>query len=94
MKEKKQNKLSAMAKLSNATQIPFDMSVSNPYIRMCFNREIIVEDAGKLVKYDEDVVKVLQRRNIVCISGKNLRISYLSSGDMRVTGFISSVGFE
>jgi sporulation protein YqfC len=94
LKESKRKKLSASAKLSNATQIPFDMSGCNPYIRMCYNREIIIEDAGKLMQYSEDFVKVSQRKTAVCISGKNLKISYLSSGDMRVTGFISDVGFE
>ena len=94
MKEKKQNKLSAAAKLSNATQLPFDMAGCNPYIKMCFNREIIIEDAGKLIRYDDECVIVMQRRNAVRISGKNLRIAYLSNGDLRVTGILSNVGFE
>ena len=94
MKEKEKNKLSVVAKLSNSTQIPFDMSGRSPYIRMCFNREIIIEDAGKLVQYCDDSVKVTQRKITLCISGNNLKISYLSNGDMRVTGFISNVGFE
>lgn len=94
MKERKHKKLSQIARLSNATQVPFDMAISYPYIRMCYNREIVIEDAGKLIHYDEESVKVKQRKNTVAVAGRNLRLVFLSNGDLRVTGFVTSVGFE
>lgn len=94
LKERKHKKLSQIAKLSNATQVPFDMAACYPYIRMCFNREIVIEDAGKLIHYDDENIKVKQRKNTVSVSGRNLRLIFLSNGDLRVTGFVTSVGFE
>ncbi len=93
LKNKKQ-KLTVAARLSNVTQVPFDMAGCYPYIKMCHNREVVVEDAGKLIHYDGECVKVMQRRNKVCILGKNLRIVFLSNGDLRVTGLVASVGFD
>ena len=90
----KKNKLPLAARLSNATQIPFDMTGCCPYIKMCYNREVLVEDAGKLVQYDRERVCVLQRNNKVFIVGNDLYIDYLSNGDLRVTGFIKNVGFD
>lgn len=94
MKERKNKKLSAAAKISNATQVPFDMAACNPYIRMCFNREIVIEDAGRLIHYDEENVRVMQRKNTVSVTGRNLRLAFLSNGDLKVTGFVTNVGFE
>ncbi|MBQ7400044.1 MAG: YabP/YqfC family sporulation protein [Clostridia bacterium] len=94
MRERKSKKLPKVAKVSNAAQIPFDMAVCYPYIRMCFNREIIIEDAGKLVHYDMENVRVMQRKNTVSVTGRNLKIVFLANGDLRVTGFVTNVGFE
>lgn len=94
LKQKNDKKLSQVAKLSNAAQIPFDMAAGYPYVKMCFNREIVIEDAGKLIHYDEDSVRVMQRKNIVSVEGRNLKLVFLSNGDLRVTGFVKNVGFE
>lgn len=93
LKEKKQ-RLSTAARLSNATQIPIDMAAGCPYVKMCFNREIIVEDAGNLIQYNDENVKVKQRKNTVSVCGRGLKLSFLSNGDLRVTGFVKSVSFE
>ena len=94
MKERKNKKLSGAAKFSNAAQIPLDMAVGYPYVRMCFNREVVIEDAGKLIHYDEENVKVMQKKNTVCVTGKDLKLVFLANGDLRLTGFVTSVGFE
>lgn len=92
----KRNKqiLTTSQKLSNFTQIPFDMTQPLPYICMCSNREIMVEDAGKLLHYDCECIKVKQRNVNICIEGKELKLMCLANNDMRVTGFICRVCFE
>ena len=94
MKEKNRKKLSVAARVSNATQIPFDMTAKKPYIRMCHNREAIIEDAGKLLHYDKECIKVRQQRATVVINGTDLKIIYLANGDLRVTGVVSGIDFE
>jgi len=94
MKKRKKEKLSVTEKLSNITNIPFDMATHLPYIKMYSNREIIIEDAGKLVHYSEDCIKVKQGKNTVGIDGTDLKLICLATGDLRVAGFINSVYFE
>lgn len=94
LKQKKKNKLTLSAKLSNATQLPFDMAMPRPYIKMCHNREAIIEDAGKLLHYDKECIKVKQQRDTVIIEGKELKIVCLANGDLRVVGYVSGVSFE
>jgi len=94
LKQNKKNKLALSAKLSNVTQLPFDMAMSRPYIKMCHNREAIIEDAGKLLHYDKECIKVKQHKDTVIIEGKDLKIICLANGDLRVVGFVSGVSFE
>ena len=94
MKKTNKSKLSFTEKISNASNIPFDMVTKLPYVKMYSNREIVVEDAGKLTSYSNECIKVRQKNNVVCICGCDLKLLCLSNGDLRVTGFIKSVSFE
>ena len=94
LRNNKKKQLNITQKISEKSNIPFDMMFKNPYIIMCSNREIIVEDAGKLVHYDSECVKVMQRKNCIAVSGNNLKLLCLANNDIRVAGFINSVSFE
>ncbi len=91
---KKKNKLTISQRLSNATELPMDMMPSRPYIHLCSNREAIIEDAGKLLHYNENRIKVRQGKNAVELLGNGLVIKYLKNNDLRVTGFIATLNFE
>ena len=88
------NKLSATQQLSRLSQIPFDMLTAMPYIKMCSNREITVEDAGKLLHYDRTCVKVRQGKSNIVINGSELDIKCLANNDLRVEGCIYGISFE
>ena len=88
------NKLSATQQLSRLSQIPFDMLTAMPYIKMCSNREITVEDAGKLLHYDKTCVKVRQGKSNIVINGSGLDIKCLANNDLRVEGCIYGISFE
>ena len=90
----KKNKLTVAERIANAVEIPVDMAMSLPYIKMCSNREIVIEDAGKLIHYDGECVKVCQRNMRVTVCGRELKIKCLANNDIRVMGFILSVMFE
>lgn len=94
LKKSKKDKLSVTEKISNAANIPFDMAMHLPYTKMYSNREIIIEDAGKLTAYSDECIKVRQKNNVICVCGRELRLLCLVNGDLRVTGFIKSVSFE
>lgn len=95
MRNRKKERLTASQRLSNISNIPIDMVLTRlPYITLCSNREITVEDAGKLIHYDTENVKVMQGRIAVCVTGRNLVLRCLANNDMRVEGYIISVNFE
>ena len=87
-------KLSPLQKMSNISGIPADIALSMPYIRMCSNREITVEDAGKLIHYSPKKVSVMQRKLKITVCGENLKLVCLSNNDLSVTGCIETISFE
>ena len=94
MAKKEKNKLSALQKLSNVSGIPCDAALRVPYIRMCSNREILVEDAGKLLHYSPEKVSVMQKKLKITVTGKRLKLVCLTNNDLSVVGCIDGVVFE
>ena len=94
LKKNKKTHLGVVQRISQKSDIPFDMVFENPYIIMCSNREIVIEDAGRLVHYDGGCVKIMQRKTCVSVCGSNLKILCLANNDIRVAGLIYSVSFE
>ena len=90
----RKNTLTPSQHLSRMSQIPFDMLTQMPYIKMCSNREITVEDAGKLIHYDKNTVKVRQGKNNIVINGSGLDIKCLANNDLRIEGCIYGISFE
>ena len=90
----KKKKLALTQKISNASYIPFDAASSLSYVHLLSNREALIEDAGRLIHYDSELVKVKQGKNAVAVTGSGLVIKYLKNNNLSVTGFILSVSFE
>ena len=91
---KKKNSLTVLSKISNATSLPLDAVMKKPMIKMMSNREIVIEDAGKLVHYSNECVKIRQGKITVCICGSTLKLKCLADSGLMVDGFITDVSFE
>lgn len=83
-----------VSRVSQSIDIPFDMLTNLPMIKMLSNREIYIEDAGEITKYDDNCVCVVQGKNTVFVEGHNLDLKFLSDGNIRVFGYIERVCFE
>lgn len=94
MKNSRKGNLTVSQKLSNALQMPIDVVANEPYIKICSNREVIVEKAGKLVHYERNVVKVARRNSVISINGRDLKIARLCDGNLKVCGYLTSLCFE
>lgn len=99
MKNKNQNKdecpkHNIVSRISQKLEIPFDMLTSLPVIKMLSNREIYIEDAGEITKYDNERICVVQGKNTVFVEGSDLDLKFLSDGNIRVFGYIQRVCFE
>ncbi len=74
--------------------LPLDAVTDCPYIKMCSNREITIEDAGKLLHYEKELVKVSQHKKNIVVEGEKLDIVCLANKDIRVCGIIEKISFE
>ncbi len=90
----KQKTHGIVSKVSDRVGIPFDMLSGMPLIKMMSNREIVVEDAGVLICYNENNVKMSQGKIYICITGRGLKIKCLSNNSISVSGYITSVSFD
>ncbi len=83
-----------LSRVSQKLEIPFDMLTSLPMIKMLSNREIFIEDAGEITKYDNKCISVVQGKNTVFVEGSDLDLKFLADGNIRVFGYIERVCFE
>ena len=90
-KHKKKSPL--VSSISSLSGIPLDMLTSLPLIKMMSNREIYIEDAGRIIRYDRECVALMQREKVIEIKGENLNLRSLADGNISVDGYIESVSF-
>ena len=91
-KHKKRRQL--ISSLSASSGLPIDMLLSLPLIKMMSNREIYIEDAGRIIRYDKECVALMQRKKVIEIQGENLNLRSLADGNISVDGYIETVKFS
>lgn len=57
------------------------------------NREATVEGCCGVLEYDDDVVRVKTRRQVVRFTGRGLAIRSLTADALVVTGYITGIEF-
>lgn len=93
MKNKKE-KNSVLTKLSQRSGVPFDMLTHLPLTKMYSNREIYIEDAGQILRYESECIVIFQRKMLMTITGKQLKLKSLANKNVSVEGSIESVIFN
>ena len=91
--KKHKKKAPLVSSISSLSGIPLDMLTSLPLIKMMSNREIYIEDSGRLIRYDRECVALMQREKVIEIKGENLNLRSLADGNISVDGYIESVSF-
>ena len=91
--KKHKKKAPLVSSISSLSGIPLDMLTSLPLIKMMSNREIYIEDAGMIIRYDRECVALMQREKVIEIKGENLNLRSLADGNISVDGYIESVSF-
>lgn len=90
---KNQTKRSLLENISQKSGIPLDLLSRKPLISLNSNREIIIEDAGKLENYDSGCVSLYQKDMLLTVCGKELELKFLSGGNIGVNGIITGLYF-
>lgn len=63
------------------------------HIEVNGNREAVVEGCGGVLEFDETVVRVRTPGQVVCFTGRGLKIRCLTSDALVVTGYITGIEF-
>ena len=92
-KAEKQTQPGMLGNISQKSGIPFDMLTRRPLISLNSNREITIEDAGKLENYDSTCVSLYQKDMLLTVCGKELQLKFLSGGNVGVSGIITGLYF-
>lgn len=89
--KKKQPQTDILGNISQKSGIPLDMLTRRPFISLNSNREITIEDAGKLENYDSSCVSLYQKDMLLTVCGKELQLKFLSGGNVGVSGIITGL---
>lgn len=73
--------------------IPATLQSSLPVAEITGNREITIEGSTGVLKYESDNIKVNTKIMVLSVSGRNLKLKYLSSSSLIIEGTILSLEF-
>ncbi len=91
---KNKNRQSIFSKISQKSNLPLDMLTNLPLIQVFSNREALIEDAGALIYYDDKKISLIHSKVPITFTGQNLKIHFLSNGDLRISGCIDTLIFD
>ncbi|MCH5202360.1 MAG: YabP/YqfC family sporulation protein [Oscillospiraceae bacterium] len=73
--------------------IPATLQSNLPVAEITGNREITIEGSTGVLKYESDNIKVNTKAMVLSVSGRNLKLKYLSSSSLIIGGTILSLEF-
>ncbi|MDO5156354.1 MAG: YabP/YqfC family sporulation protein [Eubacteriales bacterium] len=74
-------------------EIPRDVLYGDVLIRLSGNREAIIENYKGILLYTNEEVAIACKKITLRIYGCELKISYFSGSDMKVTGDIQTITY-
>ena len=77
-----------------ALSLPEDAFVSQTYMELFGQKEIVVNGAKSIIEYGNEVVRIQTKEQIVEINGDELRVDMFLEKVMIVRGKIQAVFFE
>ena len=78
---------------TDSFQLPKDVIYRDSLISLTGQRELYLENHKKLLNYTTEEIKIRLYHGSLCITGKNLAISYNTNEELKITGKISSISF-
>lgn len=79
--------------ISETTQIPKDVSVGLPIIRILGQEEIYVENYRGILEYTDTCIRIQTRHGQILVSGKRMEISYYTNDEMKIEGHFTQIQF-
>ncbi len=91
MQKQKRRRASIGEKLSDAAELPKEITLGLPKITVLAKEEASVENYKGIIEYDDTVVRLYTAVGIITIRGNALSITAITDEDVTVRGDVSAV---
>lgn len=88
------NKNPFKSRVSDAANIPKDVILGVPLIRMVGQEEFYIENYRGILEYTDTFIRVQTKIGQIHLSGKRLEIIYYTNDEMKVVGRIESLEYH
>ena len=93
MGRSKKEKKSLKKRISNAFDIPKDVTRNLPVRSLRGRDEAVVENYLGIIEYDPEKIRISTSAGTLCLTGEKMLIKSLDSDSLIITGKIRSAGF-
>lgn len=80
--------------VSDAANIPKDVILGIPIIRLIGKEEFYIENYRGILEYTNELIRIQTKIGQIHLIGKKLEIIYYTNDEMKVTGFIQQLEFH
>lgn len=91
MKRKKTNPVRQMLRY---LELPDYVAGSEEWIEICGGNTVLVEGAKGIHTYENEVVKIQLKQDILVLRGQGFELAHFGDGCLRVTGTLQTVEWE
>ncbi len=92
-KKEKAERATYLEIISDSLKLPSDVLVGAPIITAFGKNEICIENYKSILEYNDNFIKILSKIGSILIEGKNLKISYFTNDEMKITGLVHSINY-
>ena len=82
------------SRVSDAVNIPKDVILGVPLVRMVGQEELYIENYRGILEYTDTFIRVQTKIGQIHLSGKKLEIIYYTNDEMKVVGHIESLKYH
>ncbi len=82
------------SRVSDAANIPKDVILGVPLVRMVGQEELYIENYRGILEYTDTFIRVQTKIGQIHLSGKKLEIIYYTNDEMKVVGHIESLKYH
>lgn len=73
--------------------LPQDVIRKCAIVTLVGRNQLHIENFKTILEYDEDYIKMRTKDGILHVSGRNLRVLYFNSEEIKITGIITEIQF-
>ena len=81
-------------KMEQGLELKENLPFQSAILTVTGRREALIENYKGILIYEDSFIKIQTKNCRILIRGNHLLISYYTSEEMRITGFIDSISYE